>query len=110
MRHLLRFRLATLLTVVTLICVWLGAVTERVRNQKAALAALRRLGASVVFDHQLDARGDYDPDGQPPGPVWLRKFIGDEFFQSVATVRTYDSPLTGTDVEKISSLETLEKI
>jgi hypothetical protein len=66
----------------------MGWKARRVSLQKRAIAALERLGGSVIYDWDYD---DNDfvrkPGASPAGPIWLRKFLGDEYFQEVILVR-----------------------
>ena len=58
---LLRFRLRTLMLLVTLLSIWLGLVTARARRQQAAVDAIRKLGGTVYYDYQLKKAGTVVP-------------------------------------------------
>lgn len=85
-RRWARFSLRSLLLLVTVLGVWMGNQVNRVRRQKEAFAAIREAGGSIEYDwsRQTDASG-LPPDG-PPAPPWLRRWLGDEYFQSIVKV------------------------
>jgi hypothetical protein len=98
-----RFSLRTLLLLLTVLCVWLGVQVTAARRQKNAVEAILSAGGRVVYDYQVVARppmpavpgapqlpagavlGDTKVDHRqlPPGPAWLRKQIGDDYFATV---------------------------
>src|SRR5687768_798002 len=85
-RRWLRFSLRTFLLVLTALCIWLGVNVNQARRQKEAVAALKALGATVLYAHQ---RGEgnpifFDPRKELDLPRWLRDLTGDDFFQRVA--------------------------
>jgi hypothetical protein len=71
-RRWLQFSLRTLLVAVTLLAVWLGLWTDRARRQRVAVQRVRELGGDIRYDYE-NQKG-----GQPPGPEWLRRLLGDE--------------------------------
>lgn len=81
-RKLLQFSLRTALVLLTISCVWLGWKVERAREQREAVNAIEMLGGVVQCDWQQIKPS---PE-QPPGPAWLRRMIGDEFFQEPVSV------------------------
>jgi len=114
-RHL-QFGLGTLLLVVTLFGIWLGIVVNKVNKQKRAVAAIERLEGQVRSDYELDAYGSRIPDAHPPGPVWLRKLLGEEYFREVVLVdlaigsRVGRSRVTDADLRCLESLPDVEWI
>ena len=74
-------------------------------------------GGTVVFDYEskLPPLGSLrnNPNAEVPGPAWLRKLIGDDFFRTPVTVLLFDgSNVTNELIEKhvaqLSKLQTLE--
>ena len=62
-RRWFQFSLRTLMVLVTVLCVWLGLVSERARKQREAVAAIEALGGWVWYDYQNSGQ-------EPPGPKW----------------------------------------
>ena len=94
-RRYLTFSLRTLFVLLTALAVWLGVVVNRAREQREAVKAIEALGGILFYDWQLGRpRGiNYllprPRQAEPPGPEWLRKLIGDHYFQNVDVVYFY---------------------
>jgi hypothetical protein len=71
LRRVFRFSLRGLLIAVTILAVWLGVVSHRARQHRAAVEELRSAGANVFFK-----------DAQPFG-AWVHSLIGDEYGRTV---------------------------
>jgi len=95
------FSLRTLLVVMTIGCVWLGVLTARARRQKETVAWIRGMGGMVLYDWQLE-----NADG-PAGPRWLHSAIGEDYFQSVASVLVFQKKV---DVSQLSTLRELKML
>jgi hypothetical protein len=114
-----RFSLRTLLVLMTVLCVWLGFKVNAARRQKEAVLALRETGAMIVFDYQLRTvsglpQKKIDLTRSPPGPVWLRKLLGDESFGNVIIVQLHTFDLPGPpgrlDLSLLQNLPTLSSL
>ncbi len=79
-----QFSLRTLFVVVTVFCVWMGITAQRARNQRQAVEAILEAGGEIEFEHNS---GWYSTSSPPPGPDWLRRLVGDDYFFSVIFVR-----------------------
>ena len=74
---------------------------NRANDQRRAVAAIRRAGGGVGYDHK----------GRPWAPAWLRKRLGDEFFQEVTSVQFLDrAHVTDHDLAPLESLDRLEEL
>ena len=51
-RRLLQFRLRTILLLTTVVAIWLGWWMTSARQQREAVAALRKIGAYISYDFQ----------------------------------------------------------
>jgi hypothetical protein len=69
----------------------MGWKARRARLQQRAVATIQGLHGSVIYDWEYDWEyaGNHfmkKPASVPPGPSWLRRALGDEYFQDVAAV------------------------
>src|SRR5689334_19583107 len=111
----LRFSLRTLLLLIAVLCVWLGIQVNAARRQREAVTAILKAGGTVYYDYQFvplprplgSPRGwgsdkQFDKSQSPPGPAWLRQWVGDEYFRTVVLVNFYDAkPNFGRDLEQL---------
>lgn len=83
-----RYKLRTLLIAVTICGVWLGIQVNRVNRQRRAIATISGLRALIHFEHEYENEQSLNriPNAVPPGPVWLRNFIGEDYFRRAAVV------------------------
>jgi hypothetical protein len=97
-RRVLRFRLRTLLIVLTLVGIWIGLTANRANRQRRAVEVILADGGQFVFDHQLvvrsasKSRAKLAPD-ELPGPSWLRRVVGDHYFVTPVHLGIYEQRL-----------------
>jgi hypothetical protein len=103
-RRLLRFSLRTLFLLMTLIAVWLGLLTKRAREQQLAVDRIAELGGFVGYDFEYGRDGARIKDATPAGWTWLRKIVGDHYFQRVVRVHLYERAVTDADLKLIGKL------
>ncbi len=63
-------------------CGWLFLKAEDARRERAAVTEIERLGGIVRWDWQCTKL----PNPQPPGPAWLKRWLGDNCFATVESV------------------------
>ncbi len=95
-RRFFRFGLQTVL-VTAVLCLLLGIMAKRAREEQRAVETIRELGGLVYYEHQvylaagdrfrMTVRAPGLADLQAPGPEWLRRLIGDGYFFTVAQVQ-----------------------
>jgi len=95
-RRFFRYSLRTLMLVITVFCVWMGITAKRARDQRLAVEAVLAIGGTVTYEHgefrhgvtqsPQSLRWGPGPPPRPPGPEWLRRIIGDDYFFSVDSV------------------------
>ena len=100
-RRWLQFSLRTLLVAVAVLAVLLGLTTDRARRQRAAVRRTRELGGDIRYEYE-NQKG-----GQPPGPEWLRRLLGDEYFLTVIGIAFGTRYLTDDDLEYFKVLTDL---
>jgi internalin A len=99
-RRWLQFSLKSFLIVVTLFAVWLGYFSLRAREQRAAVARIKELGGHVQYDYQWGSNSQSGPPGWP----WLRRLVGDEYFQEVTRVWLDKTQVSDADLRVVSKL------
>lgn len=90
LRKILRFRLRTLLLLVTILSVWLGLHVRSVQIQRNAVVAIQKYGGWIRYDFQYPT-GDYspqafDPKARSPIPAFVLERLGVDFFHAVVMV------------------------
>lgn len=116
-RKWFQFSLRTAFVIFTAFAVWLGFVVKGAREQQEAVKAIKALGGVVQYDWQADLKRvskikGFDfyegtpKNGSPRGPAWLRRRIGNDFFQNVQTVELHWQPAKSAGLNE-STLESL---
>jgi hypothetical protein len=105
-RRLFQISLRTLLGLMTVAAIWLGYITHRAREQKAAVARIKELGGRVVYDFQYQVENSAaNPLPQAPrGWPWLRRLVGDEYFQDVRMIFLENTSVGDADLSVICPL------
>jgi len=94
-----QFRLRTLFIVTAVFAVWLGYLCSGARQQRLASEAIAQFGGSVTYDYQVDYQARVFRENAPmPGPAWLRRMIGNDWFISVQGVGLPFTGVTDDDV------------
>jgi hypothetical protein len=117
-RRWLRFSLASLLVVTTVLCIALAVVFNRVRRQERAVRAIQAAGGYIRFDYELRYLNQNpfvsDLNVAPvPGPLWLRRYLGDELFRSPirVTFKSYDQAVNDALlIEHLAGVRTAETL
>jgi hypothetical protein len=78
-----------------------------VNDQRAAVHRIHELGGSVAYDYQFDTSGRGLKNPEPAGWPWLRRLVGDEYFQEVVRVDLDKKPVTDSDLRLIGILSRL---
>lgn len=84
-RRRLRISLRVFMLVVLVAGVWLGSLVNNARRQRGAVADIKAGDGYVYYDWQY-VNGMIEKGTRPPGPVWVRCYVGDEYFQDVVQV------------------------
>jgi hypothetical protein len=74
-----------LLLLVLLVGLVLGWRVNKARHQRLAVRAIHECGGSVIYDWEC-LNGKRTTGGGPGAPRWIRRHVGDEFFQEVVEV------------------------
>jgi hypothetical protein len=92
-RRWLTFSLRSFFIAMTIFSIWLGVAVNRARQQREAVKQLEAICGKPVHDWEPERRifglPAPPPRTHPPGPSWLRRLLGDEFFQEVRDVELW---------------------
>ncbi len=107
-RRWFRFSLRTFFVLLTMLCVWLAMVANSARRQREATEWAEKNSGYIMYDWERDSHGRFNPQATPPGPAWLRAWIGDDYFQSIVILRIRDEPVR--DLTPLQGLTRLEQL
>ena len=85
-RRVFRMSLRGLMVVILIVGVLLGWRVNRANTQRRAVAVIQKAAGSVEYDYQYP-KGSSTANAKPWAPDWLRRAVGDEYFQEVTSVR-----------------------
>jgi hypothetical protein len=78
--------LLVLTVAVAVPCSWMAVEMKRAREQKEAVAAIRKVGQVPRYDWEFDVRAIELPKPERPGPEWLWDLLGEDFFADVVRI------------------------
>jgi hypothetical protein len=104
-RRLFQFGLGTVFVVLTILCISLGILTNRVHRQQRAVAAIEKVGGTVGYARSII----YDARGEPLLPSWNRfkTWLGPDWFESVCEVTLWDKGCNDATLEYVKELPDL---
>ncbi|MGA2616350.1 MAG: hypothetical protein ABSF26_01995 [Thermoguttaceae bacterium] len=107
-QHSLQWPLLLALALPTL---WFGVKMQQAGKQKTVIEGIENLGGLVWYDYQFDG-GDipHTEDAQPPGPPWLRRLIGDDFFRTVTKLDLTQTEIPDAGLKKLEGLTDLQSL
>lgn len=114
-----RFKLKTLIVIVSCLSVWLALQTESARRQRNAVQAVEDYGGWVRYDYQYPS-GNYSSDNGFDAnavsgiPSWLIEFLGVDFFHRVVSANLCytddDGPRLENENRNANALRTLRPL
>lgn len=87
---------------------WLGVEIRRAQDEAPAVTAIRAIGGEVYYQHERHTPYGRQPP-EPPGPKWLRRILGDQFFARVSIV-SYPPRATDADLEHLDGIRHLTEL
>src|SRR5687768_5420104 len=109
-RRFVQISLRTLFVLLTIGCVALAVISKRARDQRAAVTRVLALRGFVMYDYEDAAQRASIANPTPPGWPWLRRAIGDEYFQTVVSVKVDSTKVTNDDLRLIGKLRRLHTL
>lgn len=100
--------LLVLAVIVAILCGWFVSERNETERQRQAVGEIK--GGQVWYDYQLDVFGDEVPNARPPGPAFLRKVLGDDFFARVVAVHFRMPTVTDPALEPLRRLPNLRSL
>ncbi|MEX2121868.1 MAG: hypothetical protein WD847_19970 [Pirellulales bacterium] len=95
-RRWFQFSLQSSLILLTVLGIWLGIQVNRAQRQQQAVVAIQRLGGQLRYDYEVPALvGKSTWIHERSGTTWLRRLIGDHYFDRVAWVAFDAGPDSG---------------
>jgi hypothetical protein len=90
----MRYRLRTLLIVITMLGIWMGVEVRGARRQASAVSEIQKLGGWVLYDFEYDPQVSGTSrklNGRSWVPRWVSARIGVDWFHTVVAVNmVYD--------------------
>ena len=108
-RRWLRYSLIALLVLVVSAGIgisWIAHRMQRSMRQHEAVEAIVNTGGGVRFDFEIDQSGNPLADAAPPGPAWLRYWVGDDLGTNVVEAEVQ----TDNALENIKDLPQLRQL
>jgi hypothetical protein len=88
-----------MMLLVLIVAALMGWLVHKARKQREAVAAVKEFGGWVHYDYEF-VNGKLTPGRQPWAPIWLRRLVGDEYFQNIAEVSLVYDAATGRRFDK----------
>jgi hypothetical protein len=82
--------LRALMFLILVATLWMSWRVNRAHTQAHAVTRIKEAGGRILYDYQFDGTIPYKLDASPSAPAWLRRMIGDEYFQEVTAVSLGD--------------------
>lgn len=117
-----RYSLRVFLLLLTAIAIWFGVRANAANRQRRAVEVISGAGGDVLMDWQLQPYGPVGSDGTPdyykiirdpdaiPGPGWLRRLVGDDYFQKAVRLSIHPDKVDSRVADAIQSLPKLTSI
>ncbi len=96
--------LRTLLIVAAAVGLLFGWKFNEVRHQRSVVEEVAKFDGKIHYDYEYRGRS------RPPGPKWLRRMFGDDFFTVVAGIEIVSERVTGDTVAAVSTLPHLRTL
>ncbi len=107
-----QFGIRTLLVLTVAVALpfsWLAVEMKKVREQRKAISAIEKLGGTAYFMYEVyDAKSGWL--ARPSTPEWLRRLLGNEFFDNVYGVTIASNVFADAAMQEIGVLNGLQQL
>ena len=107
-RRMLSLSLRMFIVLVTVGCVWFAWSANRAHRQRRAVEWIYEAGGRIRYDFEFREDGRSITNAEPPGPDWLREWIGIDYFATVSSVQMGRTGVS--DLSPLSNLTSLEHL
>lgn len=109
-RRIFQIKLRTLLLLMGIIACSLAFYVTQVLPQVRAVNKVKMLGGSCIYKYQVGEDMLWVENPKKPGPAWLRKIIGDDFFVRLIMINIDQKAFTNDDLKCFQALKHLYRI
>lgn len=85
---------------------WLAVEMKWGRQQREVVEWIQKVGGGVIYDYRRTGM----PNPAPPGPIWLRRLLGDDFFVDVDVVVFDNTQVTDAGLQCLKGLTQLPNL
>ena len=89
---------------------WLAVEMKKAREQKELVSATKNAGGLVKYDWGINPFWDTVPNAEAPGPGWLGKLLGGDFFLHVTVIVFGGRQVTDRELEHLEDLTKLQRL
>jgi hypothetical protein len=111
LRRRFQFGIRTLLAltlVVAFVCSWFVSELKQAKRQQSLVDEIAAAGGGFGYDYEFDPDGRPLPSAQPPGPMWLRRLVTDDFIVTPVQLQIYE--MKGDVLSQVGQLATLQRV
>jgi hypothetical protein len=96
---------------ITLLISWFAVKMEHAWTQKLLVEEIENMGGLVWYDYQFEADGSPSTkENEPPGPIWLRRLLGDDFFVNVTKLDLTQTDIPDDGLKHLDRLSDLQSL
>jgi hypothetical protein len=109
LRSRFQFSVSSLLLLTVVVALplgWIAREEEQARKQRASVEAIGKLGGIAEYDYEIGVPGGFEYLQPPSQPAWLRRALGNDFFNSVVVA----CPRTDTGIQQLNGFPALRKL
>ena len=106
----MRFRLKTLLLIVSVVACLMGIAVRNVHLQKRAISIIHDNGGVAYYDYEIIITSDGWTIPKHIPPSKLRNLVGPEWLHEIVAIEFDSIDFTESDLESLSALASVQKL